>query len=103
MVSLPTDIPVRKSKPPRSLLPLLMLQIYAQTKREMCIKQMCAYKTNNNIVLSLHTSFFTLVYPYQSNDNVNLKQTLFKWRALGFSFVKRLLCLLQYWLHSTYN
>ena len=93
MVSLPTDIPVGKSEPPLSLLPLLYK--YMHREKEKCVlKQMCAYKTMNYNVLSLHTSFFTLFHPYQSNDNVNTKQTRFKWRASGFSFVKKLLQLL---------
>ena len=70
---------------------------YMHRQKEKCVlKQMCAYKTMNYNVLSLHTSFFTLFHPYQSNDNVNTKQTCFKWRASGFSFVKKLL---QYLLH----
>jgi len=38
MVSLPTDIPVGKSKPQLSLLLLLMFNVYAQTEREMSIE-----------------------------------------------------------------
>jgi len=44
------DILVGKSKPLSSILHFLMFKVYAHTKKECVLKQMCAYKTHNNII-----------------------------------------------------
>jgi len=66
----------------------LCLKWMHRQKEKCVLKQMCAYKTKNCIVKKFTHKFFTSFHPYQSNDNVNTKQTLFKRRASGFCLVK---------------
>ena len=65
-----------------------MFKIDTQTKREMCIEVNVCIQNKELHRKTFTHKFFSLLHPYQSNDNVNTKQTLFKQRASDFSFVK---------------